>query len=62
MTEKRFIRAIERARKRENFEDAYVEQFKQLFKDAEKDDQGRMTAESLIEAIVVMIKKQDAEL
>ena len=25
MTEKRFIRAIERARKRENFEDAYVE-------------------------------------
>ena len=28
MTEKRFVRAIERARKRENFEDAYVEQFK----------------------------------
>ena len=55
MNEKRFQRAIERVKKRENLEDEYIKQFQKLFKDAKKDDQNRVSSESLIDAIVVMI-------
>ena len=62
MTYKRFMRSIDRLKKREGFEDAYTDQFRKLFDDAVKDDQDRMSSESLIDAIVVMVEKQDQEM
>ena len=62
MHEKRFMRVIDRVKSRENLDDAYIAQFKALFKDSKKDEQGRVTSEALIDAIVVMIEKQAAEM
>ena len=62
MTEKRFMRVIDRVKNRENLDDAYIAQFRSLFKDAKKDDESRVSAEALIDAIVVMIEKQAAEI
>lgn len=59
MTKKRFMKRIENAKKREMFDDDYVKKFEQLFFDAKKDDSGKVTAESLIDAIVIMLKNED---
>jgi len=37
MTKKRFMKRIENAKKRENFDEDYVRKFEQLFIDAKKD-------------------------
>ena len=55
------MRVIDRVKNRENLDDAYIAQFRSLFKDGKKDDQSRVSAETLIDAIVVMIEKQAAE-
>jgi len=59
MTKKRFLKRIENARRREMLDDDYVRKFEQLFNDAKKDDQGRVSAENLIDAIVIMLKTED---
>ena len=56
------MRSIDRLKKREGFEDAYTDQFRKLYDDAKKDDQSRISAEALIDAIVVMVEKQDEEM
>lgn len=39
----------------------YVEAFKKLFKDAKKDQDGKLGQESLMDAIVEMLKQQAAD-
>ena len=60
MTYKQFMKAISRnKRKDKTIDDEFVKQFQEVFADSKKDDQGRMSAEALIDAVVVMIEKQD---
>ena len=59
MTKKRFMKRIENAKKREMFDDDYVKKFEQLFYDAKKDENGKVSAENLIDAIVIMLKNED---
>ena len=56
MVEKRYLRALDRAKKKEGLDDDYLQQFKLVFKDARKDSQGRVSSEALIDAIVEMIQ------
>ena len=56
MVEKRFLRALDRAKKKEGLDDDYLQQFKLVFKDARKDSQGRVSSDALIDAIVEMIQ------
>ena len=62
MHEKRFMRVIDRVKNRENLDDVYIAQFRSLFSDAKKDAEGRLSAEALIDAIVAMLEKQNAEM
>lgn len=59
MTKKRFMKRIENAQKREEFDGNYLDKFTQLFADARKDEKGRVSSEDLIDAIVIMIKRED---
>ena len=59
MTKKRFNKRIENARKRGDLEEGYVPKFEQLFMDAKKDEQGKVSSENLIEAIAIMLQKED---
>lgn len=59
MTKKRFMKRIENAQKREEFDENYLDKFTQLFIDAKKDEKGRVSSEDLIDAIVIMIKRED---
>jgi len=61
MTKKRFMKRIENAKKREMFDDNYVKKFEQLFYDANKDENGRVSAANLIDAIVIMLKTEDEQ-
>ena len=60
MTYKQFMKAISRNKRKDaTIDDEFVKQFKTVFADSKKDDQERMSAEALIDAVVDMIERQD---
>ncbi len=59
MTKKRFMKRVENAKKRGDLDEDYERKFEQLFNDAKKDEQGKISPENLISAIAVMIEKED---